>query len=73
MELSILSVETQNLKPRKEGEIMKHDDEIYPKIEWTDEMIKNDEAVFDDPKVIEAMVATQETLDEAPFEPPTVH
>lgn len=64
-------------------EMIKHDDEtyqdkeLYPDIEWTDEMIKDDMGL-DDPdieKTIEAMERTQESLDEAPLELkfPTIH
>jgi hypothetical protein len=54
---------------------MEHDDEIYPKIEWTEEMVKDDEEFLNDPKVQEAMEATEEALEDAPFDldPPTVH
>ena len=54
---------------------MKHDDKNYPEIEWTDEMIEQDQEFLNDPVVQKALEATEETLEEAPFDSkaPTVH
>lgn len=49
--------------------------DIYPEIEWTEEMIRDDLAMFNDPISQEAERLAQEALDEAPFEVelPTIH